>query len=140
MKLLTALVFTLIALPAGAADFNLTVPVRLNNIHREVAELFVKCYVSRVATAGSTIISAENLIGRAEPVSVAIPSSGDYSGTVRVSFDALPGKNPADAVYYLCYLDTGTGTVRAAVGLKNPRYIPGPGASNNTIADGPIRR
>lgn len=91
------------ALGAEAKDFRLSVPVKIENMPKTIGTLNLSCGVSKLPYPlrdGS--FSAENFVG-----SMLLPiylRGVDYHGTMTLSFDALPGKDPAQAKSYRCAL------------------------------------
>jgi hypothetical protein len=89
-------VLTLGAAAVGwAADFNITVPVRISNLDPGVAKVRVICSV-KPATGVTTIGSAY--------VDNSPDAGGNFNKNVLVSFNAYSGMDPAIATRYSCYL------------------------------------
>lgn len=74
-----------------AADFVISVPVKLQRLMSDVRELMVTCVAMN---------EDEDKIG--EGRQKAAITEGSYEGTLEVSFDADYGKNPNDATQYAC--------------------------------------
>lgn len=93
---------------ALAEDFNITVPVSFRNLAPEIGLLQVSC----------TTMSSNAVIGHGTSETVRI-SSGGYSGTLVIRFNATAGMDPRAATHYRCQP-----TLRALKGT--PFYVPGP--------------
>jgi hypothetical protein len=94
-SLIVVTLFTLAgtALSAGAADITLLVPVRLSSMPAALTEsVTVTCVLS---TARAPEI-------RRRSVSITIPESGNYAGTVRVEFDAAEFASETNG--YRCWI------------------------------------
>ncbi|HUO51445.1 MAG TPA: hypothetical protein VMT93_02920 [Gemmatimonadaceae bacterium] len=79
---------------AQAKDFTITVPVNVSGLPSNITEMGISCTImpedygdGRNAIAGGV---------------QRFPVSGSYSGTVTISMNALPGKDPALARWYSC--------------------------------------
>ena len=81
----------LFAPAAQAADFVISVPMKLQRLMNDVREVMVTCVAMN---------EDEDKIGEGRQ-KVAI-TDGRYDGTLEVSFDADYGKNPNDATRYSC--------------------------------------
>lgn len=75
----------------AAADFELTVPLKLERMMSSVGEVMVSC---------SVMTEDEDIIGKGQQKLRLKESS--YDGKVVVSFDADTGKNPHQATLYQC--------------------------------------
>jgi len=82
----------------SAADFNLNLKAGLSNLHPDVTNVKVKCSVSKPARAGRVLTIGEG--SKTEKV----PANGAIIKNILVQFNALPGKNPADASKFECRL------------------------------------
>ena len=78
-------------LPAYAADFELTVPIKLERMMSSVGEVMVSCHV---------MDEDEEIIGQGQE-KLRLKES-DYDGKLVVRFDADVGKNPHHATLYQC--------------------------------------
>lgn len=74
-----------------AADFELTIPIKLERMMSSVGEVMVSCQVTN---------EDEDIIGQGQK-KLRLEKS-DYDGKVVVSFDADVGKNPHEASLYQC--------------------------------------
>jgi len=90
-------------LSAEAKHFRLSVPVKIENMPKTIGTLKLSCGVSKLPYPlrdGS--FSIENTIG-----GMFLPiylRGADYHGTMTFSFDAHPGKDPAQGKSYRCGL------------------------------------
>ncbi len=84
-----------------AEDFNFTVPVQANNLLPEVYRIGAQC---GARSEGMSPSVSGGDIGRSEFVTVSVPDTGNVSANINVKFNALAGKDPNDAVKYICYL------------------------------------
>lgn len=125
MKYATALLITLLAMPAWAADFTFNVPVNITRLPAAVTGLRVQCAVS--PAAGPTIGGGN--------ATIAIRPDGGYSGSVRVEVNASAGMNAADAVTYLCLILTADGADTSG----NPLYGSPAGVANVLLVNGRVR-
>ncbi|MDH5184284.1 MAG: hypothetical protein OEX12_10380 [Gammaproteobacteria bacterium] len=91
--LLRIMTLCLLATPFSlhAADFELSVPIKLTRMMSSVGEVMVSCRVTN---------ADEDIIGQGqEKLRLKAP---DYDGKVVVSFNADMGKNPHEATLYQC--------------------------------------
>ncbi len=142
-----ALAATLVASPAAADDFNLTVPVRLSSLVPGVTGGIVACVVGPVsiATVQRAVTHGAERVGfGVEPFTV--DGSRGFSGTVTVSFDADAGKDPAAATHYKCWLQlTANPDAPGAVGVPggdatDPLLLPRPGTPFSQVITGELPR
>ena len=150
-RALVALVFALsLAVPAAAQerDFRLVVPVRLTKLMPAITGGVVVCVV------GPPSIAADSrpLPHSAERVGVGVSTfsvdqkSRGFSGEVVVAFDAEPGKEPAVATHYKCWLQLDTGTdASSATGVPRAdaselHLVPRPDAPSSVVVTGEVPR
>lgn len=128
---MTAIPFT-----ASAADFKFRVRVNIEDINDRVTDVKVKC---RVFGPGKHLIG-----GRSYKVPL---NARAFAGRVTFTFDAMSGRDPAEANSYKCQLVLWRGS-RSKSGLdgnnsscNNPDAnwaCAQPGSIINTILEGPI--
>jgi hypothetical protein len=92
----------------AANHFTFKVPVRLYSINSAVPFIYINCYVSKVGLNHPHPASAANVVGR-DKTKLPISASGNVSKVVTVAFNAKPGRNPASAKTYTCYMTTDIG-------------------------------
>lgn len=93
---LAAILATVAATTAvNAEDFVFNVPLRYANLDARIVTRVVNCHV--YSDAARTDLVAGTGSGRAN-----MDSSGNYTGTLRIAFNARPGRNAADGRYYRC--------------------------------------
>lgn len=87
------LALCLFIMPLGlqAADFELSIPIKLERMMSSLGEVMVSCQVMN---------EDEDIIGKGQE-KLRLKGS-DYDGTVVVSLDADVGKNPHQATLYQC--------------------------------------
>ena len=92
-------------LGAEAKHFRLSVPVHIERIPNTIprGSLNLSCGVG-TTTPGET---GEN-IGFSPVIPIYLDRGGNYRGTINVSFNAHPGKDPALANHYTCAIRYGT--------------------------------
>lgn len=90
------------ALGARAWHFRLSVPVHIERIPNSIP----RGILNLVCGVGTTT-PGEN-IGFSPVIPIYLDEGGNYRGTINVSFDAHPGKDPALANHYTCGLRYGT--------------------------------
>ncbi len=78
-----------------AEDFNLNVPVQLNNLLPTVKKIKIYCSARHKDNIRDDIGGTEKEVN--------VPESGNLSTTVSMKFNAWPGDNPSDANKYVCY-------------------------------------
>jgi len=117
--------------------FTFSIPVEVEGLLPDVF-VFAYCQVYTNSTR-TTLIGHGNGDGE-EP----IDSDGNFSGTVVVSFDAIPGKDPAAGTYYRCILRGGTGSGNQCLLMGDPDDVGGadceskPGTELVNTLEGPI--
>lgn len=90
-----AFAITVATTAVNAEDFVFNVPLRYANLDARIAGRQVNCNV--YSDAARTDLVAGTGSGRAT-----VDSNGNYTGTLRIAFDARPGRNAADGRYYRC--------------------------------------
>jgi hypothetical protein len=98
-KMLTGYLLALaLTLPNAvlAEDFTFAVKIDLKNLLPDITDIKVGCFVGP-----DDRFFTEFLIGSGS-TTVSVPTGGSINRTVKVRFDANPGKNPADATHVGC--------------------------------------
>ncbi len=112
---------------AVAMDFTINVPVRVTNMLAGT-QLTAFCYVFTSAPSATSIDNGLGTsVGTGSASQHIYPNeqSGNAFGTITAQFNANPGKDPATATHYGCWLQiTGPG----AGGLYYP-----PGPNHNSV-------
>lgn len=94
---------SLAATRLSAADFTFNVPVNISNLHPGVDEVRIQCAVTKGYDFGTGPLRPHPDLIAWGHKSLGKPVSG-YSGTVAVTIDSLPGKDPAEGKMYKCKL------------------------------------
>lgn len=87
-----------LAATLSAADFTFNVPVKISNLHPNADEVRIQCTVSK-STDFSGSPGTDQIAWGQKSLGKPI---GGYSGTVVVSINALPGRDPAEGNHYKC--------------------------------------
>jgi len=134
--LIMTMVAAVWAAPVYPAQFNLTVPVRLYSLYQGVSRAKVLCEV---------LTSSQERVGWAEKWSTGnANAAGNLSENILISFDALPGKNPRDAVSYKCSLYILLGWIQGqpwqqpSQDTSSPYSKAKPGTEFRIVVSGPI--
>jgi len=124
------------AAPVYPGQFNLTVPVRLYSLYQGVSRAKVLCEV---------LTSSKERVGWAEKWSTGnANAAGNLSEDILISFGALPGKNPRDAVSYKCSLYILLGWIQGqpwqqpSQSTSDPYSKAKPGTEFRIVVSGPI--
>ncbi len=100
-EIITAhLLVLILAVPhvASGEDFTFEVSIDLKNLLPDITNIKVQCFV-----APDNRFLTEFLIGSGSTM-VTVPSGGSIAQSVKVNFNASPGKNPAEATNVGCNL------------------------------------
>ncbi|HEV8585698.1 MAG TPA: hypothetical protein VGT02_12075 [Methylomirabilota bacterium] len=142
-----ALLATLAPGQAAAEDFSLNVPVRVSSLVPGIRGGLVACVVGpmSIAAVQRPVTHAGERVGfGVEPFP--IDASRGFAGTVTVAFDADPGKDPAAATHYKCWLQlTANPDAPGAVGVpgvdaNDPVLLPRPGTPFTQVITGELPR
>jgi hypothetical protein len=103
---------------AFAQPFTFTVPVKVSNLLPEVTAVEVQCLVYLNKVEGVDWSSNVGTGSKSLPVDAA---TGNLSSTFQVGVNLKPGLSPADAKWYVCYMNLvtpagkGCGSVNAVL-------------------------
>ncbi len=117
-----------------AKHFTLTVPVEVHSLLSGIQRVNVDCSVA--TTEGMT-----DIVGLGGAYKDIDTSTGNFTGNVVVAFDAQPGKDPASATFYKCWLTLYAGptaTMQPSAGAMSPAFRPKPGTSFVPEVTGPV--
>ena len=124
---------------AFAQPFTFNVQVKVSNLMPTVTAVEVECLVF-VNKVGGEIWTSPWLMGTGKKSLPVDMTTGNLSSTFQVGVNIKPGISPADAKWYICYMNlvsaAGTGCGSFEPNPKNPDLNAKPGTLLNCVREG----